>query len=49
MDPNQYDALYFAGGEALTIDEHYELLEEVIQRGPEKYGIEVQSNAVEER
>ena len=42
--------LYFAGGEALIIDEHYELLEECIKRGHAK-NIELRynSNAVEWR
>lgn len=47
--PNMYQ-LYFAGGEALIIDEHYELLEECIKRGVAK-NIELRynSNAVEWR
>ena len=47
--PNMYQ-LYFAGGEALIIDEHYELLEECIKRGHAK-NIELRynSNAVEWR
>jgi len=47
--PNMYQ-LYFAGGESLIIDEHYELLEECIKRGYAK-NIELRynSNAVEWR
>ena len=47
--PNMYQ-LYFAGGESLIIDEHYELLEECIKRGHAK-NIELRynSNAVEWR
>lgn len=47
--PNMYQ-LYFAGGESLVIDEHYELLEECIKRGHAK-NIELRynSNAVEWR
>ena len=42
--------LYFAGGESLIIDEHYDLLEECIKRGHAK-NIELRynSNAVEWR
>jgi len=47
--PNLYQ-LYFAGGESLIIDEHYDLLEECIKRGYAK-NIELRynSNAVEWR
>lgn len=47
--PNMYQ-LYFAGGESLIIDEHYDLLEECIKRGYAK-NIELRynSNAVEWR
>jgi hypothetical protein len=47
--PHMYQ-LYFAGGESLIIDEHYELLEECIKRGHAK-NIELRynSNAVEWR
>lgn len=47
--PNMYQ-LYFAGGESLIIDEHYDLLEECIKRGHAK-NIELRynSNAVEWR
>lgn len=47
--PNMYQ-LYFAGGESLIIDEHYELLEECVKRGHAK-NIELRynSNAVEWR
>lgn len=47
--PHMYQ-LYFAGGESLIIDEHYELLEECIKRGYAK-NIELRynSNAVEWR
>lgn len=47
--PNLYQ-LYFAGGESLVIDEHYDLLEECIRRGHAK-NIELRynSNGVEWR
>ena len=47
--PHMYQ-LYFAGGESLIIDEHYDLLEECIKQGYAK-GIELRynSNAVEWR
>lgn len=47
--PNMYQ-LYFAGGESLIIEEHYDLLEECIKRGYAK-NIELRynSNAVEWR
>ena len=47
--PNMYQ-LYFAGGESLVIEEHYDLLEECIKRGYAK-NIELRynSNAVEWR
>ena len=47
--PHMYQ-LYFAGGESLVIDEHYELLEECIRQGHAK-NIELRynSNAVEWR
>ena len=47
--PHMYQ-LYFAGGESLIIDEHYDLLEECIKKGYAK-GIELRynSNAVEWR
>jgi len=47
--PHMYQ-LYFAGGESLIIDEHYDLLEECIKRGHAK-NIELRynSNAVEWR
>jgi hypothetical protein len=47
--PHMYQ-LYFAGGESLVIDEHYDLLEECIKRGYAK-NIELRynSNAVEWR
>jgi MoaA/NifB/PqqE/SkfB family radical SAM enzyme len=42
--------LYFAGGESLIIDEHYELLEECIKRGHAKnMELRYNSNAVEWR
>ena len=34
--PHTYQ-LYFAGGESLIIDEHYDLLEECIQTWSQKY------------
>lgn len=47
--PHMYQ-LYFAGGESLIIDEHYELLEECIKRGhAEKIELRYNSNAVEWR
>jgi hypothetical protein len=47
--PNLYQ-LYFAGGESLIIDEHYELLEECIKRGyANKIVLRYNSNAVEWR
>lgn len=47
--PNLYQ-LYFAGGESLIIDEHYDLLEECIKRGyAEKIELRYNSNAVEWR
>jgi len=47
--PHMYQ-LYFAGGEALIIDEHYELLEECIKRGhASKIELRYNSNAVEWR
>lgn len=40
--------LYFAGGESTIIDEHYELLEEVVRRGyADKIELRYNSNAVE--
>ena len=47
--PHMYQ-LYFAGGESLIIDEHYDLLEECIKQGYAK-NIELRynSNAVEWR
>jgi hypothetical protein len=45
--PNLYQ-LYFAGGESLIIDEHYQLLEECIKRGyASKIELRYNSNAVE--
>jgi MoaA/NifB/PqqE/SkfB family radical SAM enzyme len=47
--PNMYQ-LYFAGGESLIIDEHYDLLEECIKRGHAKnVELRYNSNAVEWR
>ena len=47
--PHMYQ-LYFAGGESLIIDEHYELLEECIKRGHAKnMELRYNSNAVEWR
>lgn len=47
--PHMYQ-LYFAGGESLIIDEHYELLEECIKRGyASKIELRYNSNAVEWR
>ncbi len=47
--PHMYQ-LYFAGGESLIIDEHYELLEECIKRGYAKdIELRYNSNAVEWR
>jgi hypothetical protein len=47
--PNMYQ-LYFAGGESLIIDEHYDLLEECIKRGyASKIELRYNSNAVEWR
>jgi hypothetical protein len=47
--PNLYQ-LYFAGGESLIIDEHYDLLEECIRRGySSKIELRYNSNAVEWR
>ena len=44
MDPDSIcTQLYFAGGESLVIDEHYELLEECIRRGHAK-NIELRYN-----
>ena len=47
--PNMYQ-LYFAGGESLIIEEHYDLLEECIKRGYAKdIELRYNSNAVEWR
>lgn len=47
--PNLYQ-LYFAGGESLIIDEHYDLLEECIKRGfADKIELRYNSNGVEWR
>ena len=47
--PHMYQ-LYFAGGESLIIDEHYDLLEECIKRGyASKIELRYNSNAVEWR
>lgn len=47
--PNMYQ-LYFAGGESLVIEEHYEMLEECIKRGyANKIELRYNSNAVEWR
>lgn len=47
--PHMYQ-LYFAGGESLVIDEHYDLLEECIKRGYAKdIELRYNSNAVEWR
>ena len=47
--PHMYQ-LYFAGGESLVIDEHYDLLEECIKRGyAKKIELRYNSNAVEWR
>ena len=47
--PHMYQ-LYFAGGESLIIDEHYQLLEECIKRGHAKnMELRYNSNAVEWR